>query len=165
MPLHLAESDSRSLAVAEPLLGAIAMGGNPLVLGPGVLRIGSMDLKDLTRQLHRMTAGDIHAVAAALDAHAESAAGEVDAWRVTITIDRALRRAHRTRVAAHAASDASHAVLRAAEGQGISLPDAEVTHVARAAAELARGLVAGPDAADEVRLLLDRWASLIAAPV
>ena len=122
-----------------------------------------MDLKDLTATLSHMNAAEIHSVAAALDAHAESAAGEVDAWRVTLTIDRSLRRAHRTRAAAHAASDASHAVLRAAEAQGIALPDAEVTHVARAAAELARGLVAGPDAADEVRQLLDSWAALVGA--
>ncbi|HEX6310437.1 MAG TPA: hypothetical protein VF152_02285 [Acidimicrobiia bacterium] len=124
-----------------------------------------MDLKDLTTALSRMTVADIHCVGAALDAHGASAAGEVDAWRVTLTIDRALRRGHRTRVAAHAASDASHAVLRAAEGQGIALPDAEVTHVARAAAELARGLVAGDAAADEVRLLLDSWAPLVGASV
>jgi hypothetical protein len=124
-----------------------------------------MDLKDLAPALSRMNAADIHAVAAALDAHAASAAGEVDAWRITLTIDRALRRAHRTRAAAHAASDAGHAVLRAAEAEGIALPDAEVTHVARAAAELARGLVAGGDASDEVRVLLENWAPLVGASV
>lgn len=123
-----------------------------------------MDLKDLTTTLGRMSVTDLHEVAAALDAHAASAAGELDAWRVTISIDRVLRRSHRTRVAAHAASDASHAVLRAAEAHGIALPDAEVTHVARAAAELARGVVAGPEAVDEVRQLLDSWAPLVGAP-
>jgi hypothetical protein len=121
-----------------------------------------VEIKSFTTALGRMSATDLHEVAGALHAHTASAADEVDAWRVTLTIDRALRRAHRARVAARAASDASHAVLRAAESQGIELPDAEVTHVARAAAELARGMVAGPEAADEVQLLLGSWAPLLA---
>jgi len=120
-----------------------------------------VEIKSFTSALGHMSADDLHEVAGALHTHSGSAADEVDAWRITITIDRALRRAHRGRVAARAASDASHAVLRAAEAQGIALPDAEVTHVARAAAELARGMVAGPDAADEVRLLLGSWAPLV----
>jgi hypothetical protein len=141
------------------------MGGNPLLGGASVLRIDTMDLKDLTTALSRMTAADIHGVATALDMQAASAAGEVDAWRVTLTIDRTLRRAHRTRVAAHAASDASHAVLRAAESHGIVLPDDEVTHVARAAAELARGMIAGPEVVGEMRLLLGSWEPLVGAGV
>jgi hypothetical protein len=123
-----------------------------------------VEIKSFTSALGRMSAADLNEVAAALHTHTGSAADEVDAWRITITIDRALRRAHRARVAAHAASDASHAVLRAAEAQGITLPDAAVTHVARAAAEVARGMVAGPDAADEVRLLLGPWTTLVGAP-
>jgi hypothetical protein len=120
-----------------------------------------MELSEFTEALGRLTAADLHQVAMALDAHNDSAAAEVDAWRVTLTIDRALRRAHRTRVAARAASNATHAVLRAATAQGIGLPDAEVTHVARAAAEVARGMIAGPDAADEVSLLLSQWTVVV----
>ncbi|MGH9031398.1 MAG: hypothetical protein ACRDY4_04875 [Acidimicrobiia bacterium] len=124
-----------------------------------------MEIKDFIVALGRMTAADLHEVGGALHPRSESAADEVDAWRITITIDRTLRRAHRTRVAAHAASDASHAVLRAAEAHCIALPDAEVTHVARAAAELARAMVAGPDVDDEVRFLFGRWTPLLAASV
>jgi hypothetical protein len=122
-----------------------------------------MELPEFTEALGHLSADDLHRVASALDAHSESVAGEVDAWRVTLTIDRALRRAHRTRVAARAASEASHAVRRAATAQGIRLPNAEVTHVARAAAEVARGIVAGPEAAADVRFLLSDWAGLVVA--
>ena len=38
-----------------------------------------------------------------------------------------------------------------------TLPDADVTHVARAAAEVARGIVAGDDVAAEVSRLLEHW--------
>lgn len=124
-----------------------------------------MEIKDFTAALGRMSAADLHQVAGVLHTHSGSAADEVDAWRVTLTIDRALRRAHRTRVAAHAASDASRAVLRAADAHGVVLPDAEVTHVARAAAEVARGMVAGADVADDVQLLLGYWTPLIGATV
>ena len=123
-----------------------------------------MELEEFTTALGRMSAIDLHEVAVVLHAHTESAGDEVDAWRVTIAIDRALRRAHLTRVAARAASNASHAVLHAAETQGISLPDDEVTHVARAAAEVARGIVAGPEAEVEVKTLLTSWPPLVGAP-
>ena len=122
-----------------------------------------MELEQFTRALGRMSAADLHEVAAVLHAHTESVADEVDFWRVTITIDTALRRARLTRVAARAASQASHAVLHAAEVQGIALPDDEVTHVARAAAEVARGMVAGPDAEVEVKTLLGSWSPLVGA--
>jgi len=122
-----------------------------------------MDLREFTLALGGMSAAHLHDVAAVLHAHSDSAADEVDAWRITLTIDRALRRAQRTRVAARAASDVTHAVLRAAESQGIALPDAEVTHVARSAAEIARGMVAGPGLAREVRTLLGAWTPLVGA--
>lgn len=122
-----------------------------------------MELREFTLALARMSAADLHEVAVVIHAHSGSAADEVDAWRVTLTIDRLLRRTQRTRVAARAASHATHAVLRAAESQGIDLPDADVTHVARSAAEIARGMIAGPDAASEVRALLGAWTPLVGA--
>jgi hypothetical protein len=124
-----------------------------------------MELGEFTQALGSLSVDDLHRVTAALDARSASAAGEVDAWRATLGIDRALRRAHLVRVAARAASDASHAVQRAAAAWGLRLPDAEVTHVARAAAEVARGLVAGPDAAGEVRHLLCDWAPVLGVAV
>jgi hypothetical protein len=122
-----------------------------------------MDLAGFNRALVQLTADDLHRIAATLDGHAESAADEVEAWRVTLTIDRVLRRTHQTRVAARAASTVTHTVLKVAAGQGIHLPDAEVTHVARAAAEIARGLVAGAEVTNEVQTLLVDWSPVVAA--
>ena len=90
---------------------------------------------------------------------------EVDWWRATIAIDKVLRHSHRTRQAAHAASLASRAVKDAATHAGISLPDDDVTRVARAAADIARGLAAGPAARPVVRLLLEHWSVLDPEPV
>ena len=120
-----------------------------------------MDVGEFAQALERLTADDVHRIAATLTSnHADSAADEVEAWRVTLTIDRVLRRTHRTRVAARAASTVTHTVLQIAAAEGFRLPDEEVTHVARAAAEVARGLVAGDDARTEVRTLLVDWAPL-----
>jgi hypothetical protein len=122
-----------------------------------------MEVAEFTRALEQLTADDFHRVAATLDAHSDSAADEVEAWRVRMTIDRVLRRTHQTRVAARAASVVTHTVLKVAAVQGIHLPDTEVTHVARAAAEIARGLVAGDEVDNEVRTLLVDWSPVVAA--
>jgi hypothetical protein len=124
-----------------------------------------MDVGEFSQALERLTAEDVHRIAATLtNNHSENAADEVEAWRVTLTIDRVLRRTHRTRLAARAASSITHTVLQIAAAQGIRLPDEEVTHVARAAAEVARGLVAGDDVRAEVETLLVDWSPLVAAP-
>jgi hypothetical protein len=120
-----------------------------------------MDLQDLTSALAAMTADDIHRVALALEA--ASTADEVDGWHATIAIDRALRHAHRSRQAGHAAWDAAQAVQRAAMSAGIPLPDPDVTHVARAAAEIARGMVAGEAVESEVHHLLLHWFPVLTA--
>ena len=124
-----------------------------------------MDVGEFSRALESLTAEDVHRIAATLtNNHSDNAADEVEAWRVTLTIDRVLRRTHRTRLAARAASSITHTVLQIAAAQGIRLPDEEVTHVARAAAEVARGLVAGDDVRAEVGTLLVDWSPLVAAP-
>jgi hypothetical protein len=124
-----------------------------------------MDVGEFSRALESLTAEDVHRIAATLtNNHTENAADEVEAWRVTLTIDRVLRRTHRTRLAARAASSVTHTVLQIAAAQGIRLPDEEVTHVARAAAEVARGLIAGDDVRAEVGTLLVDWSPLVAAP-
>ena len=124
-----------------------------------------MDVGEFSRALESLTAEDVHRIAATLtNNHSENAADEVEAWRVTLTIDRVLRRTHRTRLAARAASSITHTVLQIAAAQGIRLPDEEVTHVARAAAEVARGLIAGDDVRAEVGALLVDWSPLAAAP-
>jgi hypothetical protein len=124
-----------------------------------------MDVGEFSRALEGLTAEDVHRIAATLtNNHSDSAADEIEAWRVSLTIDRVLRRTHRTRLAARAASSITHTVLQIAAAQGIRLPDEEVTHVARAAAEVARGLVAGDDVRAEVGTLLVDWSPLVATP-
>jgi hypothetical protein len=124
-----------------------------------------MNVAEFSRALEGLTADDVHRIAATLTSnHSDSAADEVEAWRVTLTIDRVLRRTHRTRLAARAASSITHTVLQIAAVQGIRLPDEEVTHVARAAAEVARGLIAGDDVRAEVGALLVDWSPLVGAP-
>jgi hypothetical protein len=124
-----------------------------------------MDVGEFSRALESLTAEDVHRIAATLtNNHSENAADEVEAWRVTLTIDRVLRRTHRTRLAARAASSITHTVLQIAAAQGIRLPDEDVTHVARAAAEVARGLIAGDDVRPEVETLLVDWSPVVAAP-
>jgi hypothetical protein len=108
--------------------------------------------------LHAMSAEDLRRVAAALDA--EQICDEVDWWRATIAIDKLLRRHRCTRRAARAATDAAHAVQDAAGRAGIPLPDTQVTRVARAAAEVARGLAAGSPARPVVGMLLEHWGEL-----
>ena len=110
--------------------------------------------------LRAMSADDLHRVAASLDA--EQICDEVDWWRATIAIDKLLRRTHGSRRAAQAATDAAKAVQEAACRAGIPLPDAEVTRVARAAADVARGLAAGSPARPVVGLLLEHWEALVA---
>jgi len=124
-----------------------------------------MDVAEFSRALEGLTTEDVHRIAATLtNNHSDSAADEVEAWRVTLTIDRVLRRTHRTRLAARAASSITHTVLQIASAQGIRLPDEEVTHVARAAAEVARGLIAGDDVRAEVGALLVDWSPLVGTP-
>ncbi len=119
-----------------------------------------MDLTGFHDALRQLTADDIHPVAKSLAS--DTVGDEVDAWHATIAIDRALRHSHRTRHAARAAWDAAQTVQRVAEANDIELPDVDVTHVARAAAEIARGMVAGDDVATEVHQLLQHWFPVLA---
>jgi len=114
---------------------------------------------DFELALARLTVDDLRAIARSLEA--DTTGDEVDAWRATIAIDRALKHTHRSRLAAKAAWDAAQIVQRVALEAGVELPDADVTHVARAAAEVARGLVAGDDVAPEVSRLLLHWFPLV----
>ena len=122
--------------------------------------MSGMDLTEFHAAMKQLSADDIRHVARSLAS--DTAGDEVDAWHATIAIDRTLRHSHRTRQAARAAWDAAQTVQRAAEDQGIALPDVDVTHVARAAAEIARGMVAGDDVDTEVHQLLQHWFPVLA---
>ena len=112
-------------------------------------------LVQFVRVLRSLEAEDLDRVGARLDS--EMLCDEVDWWRATIAIDKVVRHARRGRQAAQAASDAANAVQASAARAGISLPDDRVTRVARAAADVARGLAAGPPAQPVTRILLEVW--------
>ncbi len=112
--------------------------------------------------LRSLQAEDLERVGARLDS--DTLCDEVDWWRATIAIDKVVRHARRGRQAAQAASDAANAVQASALRAGISLPDDRVTRVARAAADVARGLAAGPHAHPVTRILLEVWEP-VGAPV
>jgi hypothetical protein len=120
-----------------------------------------VDVIEFSAALERLNAGDLHRVARSLDT--EALADEVDWWRATIAIDRAIRHGRCGRQAGRAATQAAALVEAAARREGFRLPDAEVTRVARAAAEIARGIVAGPGAQPIVRILLEHWSAVFAA--
>jgi hypothetical protein len=105
--------------------------------------------------LRALTGDDLRRIAGSLEG--ELLTDEVDWWRATIAIDKVLRHTRRTRQAARAAGDAVRAVQDAAVRAGVAIPDGDVTRVARAAADVARGLAAGPPARPIVRLLMEHW--------
>jgi hypothetical protein len=120
-----------------------------------------MELEDFTRVIARMSTDDIHRVAAEIDAHRTSAADDLAWWAATIEIDRSIRTNGCSRVAAMGALAASRAVQAVAATAGVPLPDAEVTTVARAAAEVARGIAAHADGA--LGVLLASWRPVFVA--
>ena len=126
-------------------------------MGDGTTRPESPDR--FTAALKSMTGDDLRRVATSIGA--EQICDEVDWWRATIAIDKLLRRTRGSRRAAQAATDAAKAVQEAAGRAGIPLPDSDVTRVARAAADVARGLAAGSPARPVVGLLLEHWDELV----
>ena len=119
------------------------------------------DPKRFTASLRTLTGDDLRFLAGSLSS--DTLTDEVDWWRATIAIDKVLRHSGRSRQGARAASEAVHAVQEAAVRAEIELPDDDVTRVARAAAEVARGLAAGGPARQVVRLLLEHWEPVVAA--
>jgi hypothetical protein len=122
-----------------------------------------MELVAFTQAIQRMTPAELHDIARSHDRLHTSTADEIDAFRVVVHIDTVLRKHARTREAARAARAATRAVSAAADAGDILLPDPEVTQVARAAALVARGIVAGPEAEPDVRWLLLGWSPLFTA--
>lgn len=114
-----------------------------------------LDLAQFMGTLRSLDAEGLDRVGVRLDA--DHLCDEVDWWRATIAIDKVVRHARKGRQAARAAADAASAVQDAAVRAGIGLPDDRVTRVARAAADVARGLAAGPPAQPVTRILLEVW--------
>jgi len=119
-----------------------------------------MGIEEFLTTLRRLTADMILAAAEDLAEQASTAAGEVQWWRATVEIDRLLRVHRAGRRAALAASQAASAVTAAALRSGMDMADRRVLAVARAAADVARGLTAESAAVQD---LLDGCRHLIAA--
>ncbi len=116
-----------------------------------------MDLVRFARVLRNLDAHDISVVAADLGYLVSSPADEVAATKARLAIEQSLVRLHRSSQAGLASYAVAQAVLAAAERAGIPLPDADVTRVARSAATIARGCIAGSVVEDAVQFLAGGW--------
>ena len=114
-----------------------------------------MNAAEFVHWLDRLGETDLRDVAAGIRSEVDTADGEVTWWRATVAISAALRHQRCTRDAGMYAHEAGAAVLAAAERCGMLSSDHDATTiVARAASEVARGLVAGPSVQPEVEALL-----------
>jgi hypothetical protein len=104
-----------------------------------------MDVAGFVERLGRLTGTEISALADALRHEHDTVDGEVSWWRATVTVGADLKRHHRSREAGLAAHHASAAVVHAAEAAGETITRDDATIVARAAADVARVLVADHD--------------------
>jgi hypothetical protein len=96
------------------------------------------------QRLEGLSGDEITSIAACLRNDLDSVDGELAWWRATLAVSGALRRHRRTRQASVAAHRASQAVLAAAASAGLDETHfGDITSVARAAAEVARAVVAG----------------------
>ena len=123
-----------------------------------------MDSVEFSERLERLGGDEISRVAEVLRADLASTEGEVAWWRATITVSGLLRRTRRTREASLAAHRAASAVVVAARQAGLGDERrTEVSQVARAAAEVARALVAEvPEPAGAA--LLHAWEPVVGPP-
>jgi hypothetical protein len=121
-----------------------------------------VDLVTFGRALNELSVEQIRLVAIDIAAATSSTADEIAVTRSVLLIEQSLRRTHRLQHAAAAALAAATAVQEAAKRNRIALPDQDVTRVARAAAQLARGLVAsdGPGVQEALRCLGRGWLRL-----
>ena len=100
----------------------------------------------------RSIASDLHLVC-------NTPADELACRRATLVIEQTLRRAHRLHDAATSGFFAATTVQAVAERADVALPNDDVTYVARAAAQLARGFVVGglPGVDDALGVLSRGW--------
>jgi hypothetical protein len=121
-----------------------------------------VDLVAFGRALSELSVEDIRIIAHDLAAACDSTADEIATTRSVLVIEQTLRRQHRLHNAAVAALTAATTVQDVAERARVELPDDDVTRVARAAAQFARGLVAADTAVvdDALHVLGKGWARL-----
>ncbi|HEY5171561.1 MAG TPA: hypothetical protein VIK54_07525 [Acidimicrobiia bacterium] len=111
------------------------------------------------RALAELSVDDVRAIAFDLQAARASTADEVAGTRAMLFIEQTLRRTHRLHDAASAALDVATNVQQVAERGQLALPDDDVTRVARAAAQIARGMIVGdyPGIDDALQALGKGW--------
>ena len=111
------------------------------------------------RALDGLSVDELRLIAHDLAHACNSTADEIAVTRAVLIIEQVLRRTHRLHNAATAALATASTVQGVAQRARISLPDDDVTRVARAAAQLSRGLVAGegPGVEDALRCLGKGW--------
>jgi peroxiredoxin len=121
-----------------------------------------VDVRDFEVALSGLSVVEIRSISADLTFAVTTTAEEIAATRAVLVIEQTLRRAHRLHSAATIAVAAATAVQDVAARARIDLPDADVTRVARAAAQLARGLVAAdfPGVDGALRCLVRGWHSV-----
>jgi hypothetical protein len=118
-----------------------------------------VELLAFEQALADLTVPDIRLISLDLVTVKENTADEVACTRSVLVIEQTLRRTHRLHNAASAALEAASTVQEVAELGNVALPDDDVTRVARAAAQLARGLVVGdsPGVDEALRCLGRGW--------
>jgi len=124
-----------------------------------------VELSEFVATIQTMTEDEVRRVAVELETRSMSSADEVSWWRAHITIDRAIRDRRCSRSASLAATSAAQAVVHVAEDADVMLPDPAVTAVARAAADIARAIVAGASARDSLNYLLEAWHPVVSRSV
>jgi hypothetical protein len=121
-----------------------------------------VDVEAFGRALSELTVDDIRLIARDLAGACTNTADEIATTRSVFIIEQTLRHSHRLHNAAAAALAAATTVQEVAQRAKLDLPDDDVTRVARAAAQLARGLVAGdtPVIDDALHVLGRGWIRL-----
>ena len=118
-----------------------------------------MDVEIFGLALTGLTVDDVRSIASDLHEVRSSTADEIASTRAVLIIEQTLRRTHRMHDGALASLTAATKVQEVAQRENVELPDREVTCVARAAAQLARGMVVGdqPGVDDALQVLGRGW--------
>jgi hypothetical protein len=121
-----------------------------------------VDVRAFELALHELSITEIRTLSVDLSFATTTPADEVANTRAVLVIEQTLRRSHRLHNAAAVSVAAASAVQDSAARARVDLPDADVTRVARAAAQLARGMVAGdlPGVEGALRCLGRGWQSV-----
>ena len=128
-------------------------------LGRFRAEICQVDIAEFDRALGELSIADIRLIAHDLVEASTSTADEIAVTRAVLVIEQTLRYTHRLHDAATAALATATTVQEVAKRAALALPDDDVTRVARAAAQLARGLLVGenPGVDDALRCLGRGW--------